>query len=358
MAQAEAFWRRWLRLWAWGFFAYTVLGGLSATQNGVNMIRAGQPFDWPTLIASRLLDNYGYALFVPPLFLLVRRFPLDREHWARSTPILLAVTFAFVWIKCVWLEPLMGTIVPLVGGFDAHVFGEMYDMASIVVVAQAIEFYRRAQERERQALALREQLTHAQLDALRSQLHPHFLFNTLNGAATLMHSDVAGADRMLTELGDLLRATLAHAGAQEIPLAQELELLERYLSIMRVRFRDRLTVQVDVAQAAREGLVPPFLLQPLVENALEHGIGARPGPGRLDVRAARDNGRLRITITDDGPGPEPGSAAGIGLANTRERLAQLYAREQELTLAPAPGGRGAQVTVSLPWRTASPDADR
>jgi two-component system, LytTR family, sensor kinase len=363
MTPTDALWRRWLRLWAWGFLAYTVLGGLSATQNAVNTARAGQAVDWPGLIANRLLDNYGYALFVPLLFLLVRRFPLDRAHWVGSAPVLLVATFACVFVKCVGIEPLTANLIPLAGGFSAHVFGEMYDMSGIVVVAQAIEFYRRAQERERQAAELREQLTHAQLDALRSQLHPHFLFNTLNGAAALMHTDVAAADRMVTQLADLLRATLAYAGAHEIPLGEELELLDRYLAIMRVRFHDRLTVRVDAGPEVREGLVPAFLLQPLVENALEHGIDARPGPGRLDIRAARDQerGRLRITITDDGPGPDRQARAGIGIANTRERLAQLYGDRQELTLAAAPpaggnggGGRegGAQVVVSLPWRTA------
>lgn len=363
MTPTDALWRRWLRLWAWGFLAYTVLAVLSTTQNAVNAARAGQTVDWPALIANRFLDNYGYALFVPVLFLLVRRFPLDRAHWVRSAPVLLLATFVCVFVKCVWVEGLTAGLVPLAGGFNSHVFGEMYDMSGIVVVAQAIEFYRRAQERERQAAELRERLTHAQLDALRSQLHPHFLFNTLNGTAALMHTDVAAADRMLTQLADLLRATLAYAGAQEIPLGEELELLDRYLAIMRVRFRDRLTVHVDAGPEVREGLVPAFLLQPLVENALEHGIDAKPGPGRLDVRAVRDlegegaGERLRITITDDGPGPDRQTPAGVGLANTRERLAQLYGDRQRLTLAAAPGGNGgAQVIVSLPWRTAGDPA--
>jgi signal transduction histidine kinase len=331
---------------------YTALGLMSATQNAVNMTRAGQTVDWPALLANRLLDNYGYALFVPPIFLLVRRFPLDRPHWVRSTPILLAATLAFVYVKCVFLEPLGDTLLPVNWGFSAHLFGEMYDIWSIVVVAQAIEFYRRAQERERQAVELRERLTHARLEALRSQLQPHFLFNTLNGAATLMHTDVAAADRMLTQLSDLLRATLTQGGPQEIPLVEELELLDRYLAIMLVRFRDRLSVSVDVTPAARAALVPQFLLQPLIENALEHGIGARPGPGRLEIRAARDGDRLRITITDDGPGPDPHAVidAGIGLANTKARLAQLYGDDQQLTLEPVDETGGGRVTVSLPFR--------
>lgn len=347
-------WKQWLRLWGWGYLAYTLIGGLSATQLAVNAARAGQHVDWASLLATRLMDNYGYALFVPLLFLAVRRFPLDRANWIRSAPILLGVTFACVWVKCVWIEPFTQDLVPLAERFGSHVFGEMYDMASIVIVAQAFEFYRRAQERERQAVQLREQLTRAQLDALRAQLHPHFLFNTLNGIAALIRRDAAGADRMLTQLADLLRATLAYQETQEIPLREELELLERYLAIMRVRFHDRLTVRVEVGPAERDGLVPAFLLQPLVENALEHGIGAKPGAGRLEVRAAREDGRLSITITDDGPGPlgAPESALGVGLTNTRERLTRLYGDAQGLVLAAGPDGVGARVTVSLPWRVA------
>lgn len=354
MAQAEAFWRRWLRLWAWGFFAYTVLGGLSATQNGVNMIRAGQPFDWPTLIASRLLDNYGYALFVPPLFLLVRRFPLDREHWARSTPILLAVTFAFVWIKCVWLEPLMGTIVPLVGGFDAHVFGEMYDMASIVVVAQAIEFYRRAQERERQALALREQLTHAQLDALRSQLHPHFLFNTLNSITSLIRNNrTREAEDIVAGLGELLRRSLDHRQEAMDTLERELEFLRRYFEIERIRFQDRLKVEYEIDPKCLRAEVPSLLLQPLAENAMKHGISRDPAARLLRISAARDGTRLVLTVYNDGPPLPKDDAAlsrGIGMQNSHARLQMLYGDEARLRLRDTPP-HGVRAEIILPFRT-------
>jgi LytS/YehU family sensor histidine kinase len=163
---------------------------------------------------------------------------------------------------------------------------------------------------------------------------------------------------MLTQLSDLLRATLTPGGPQEIPLTDELDLLERYLAIMRMRFRDRLTAVVEVDPAARPGLVPQFLLQPLVENALEHGIEAKPGPGRVEVRVTREDDRLRITITDDGPGPDGAAptAGGIGMANTRARLAQLYGDEGELTLAAAGPGGGARVTVSLPVRVSGPAA--
>lgn len=351
MQQTESLWRTWLKLWAWGFAAYTAFGVLAAIQVEANAASSGLPADWWTLFSVTLVNNYDFALFVPPLFLLVRRFPLDHAHWKSSTPILLLATLSCLMVKWAIIEPLETRLLPISNGLAAHVMGSMYELWTIVLFAQAIEFYRRAQERERQAVELRERLTQAKLDALRSQLHPHFLFNTLNGAATLMHTDVDGADRMLTQLGDLLRATLAHGNAHEIPLGEELELLERYLAIMQVRFRDRLTVHLDVSGDTRSALVPAFLLQPLLENALEHGIAERPGPGRVDVRAVRDDGRLTIIVTDDGPGPGADASSGIGIANTRERLAQLYGEAQDLTLGPAGARGGARVSVSLPWRT-------
>ena len=136
----ESLARRWLRLWVWGFAAYAVLGLMSATQNAANAARAGQAIQWSALLANRLLDNWGFALFVPPLFLLAQRYPMDRATWVRNTLVLLGATFAAVMIKCLWVEPLMSGLIPAAGDITGHVFGEMYDMSSIVVVAQAITF--------------------------------------------------------------------------------------------------------------------------------------------------------------------------------------------------------------------------
>jgi sensor histidine kinase YesM len=349
-AELGSWGRTWLRLWAWGFAAYTVLGIMGAIQDEVSAIQHGMPFSLIEVLTSNLVGHYGIALFVPPVVLLVRRFPLDRAHWKRSGPVLFAATFFLFLVSHFAVEGPEIALLTTRLIRPSSVLGGMFNFWVIVVAAQAAEFYRREQEREHQAVELRERLTHAQLEALRSQLHPHFLFNTLNAAATLMHTDVPGADRMLTELADLLRSTLAFSGRHEIPLAEELALVDRYLSIMRVRFRDRLTVEIDVAPEAREVLVPAFLLQPLLENALEHGLAVKPGPGCLAVHAARQDGRLTITVTDDGPGPAHNAAAGVGLTNTRERLAQLYGTDQTLTLGPAAPSGGARVVVSIPWR--------
>lgn len=343
-------WRTWLGLWGWGFAAYTVLGVMGGIQDEVFALREHVSFKWFEVLGSNLIGHWENALFVPPIVLLVRRFPLDRAHWKRSLPMVLLATVALFFVMRFGVEQLeVALLTPRLFRPSSFV-GGMYSLWVIVVAAQAAEFYRGEQVRERQAVELRARLTHAQLEALRSQLHPHFLFNTLNAAATLMHSDVPGADRMLTELADLLRTTLAYSGTQEITLGEELTLVDRYLGIMRVRFRDRLTVLITVAPENRDALVPAFILQPLLENALEHGLAVKPGPGRVEITAARVDQRLAITVTDDGPGPAHDAAAGVGLTNTRERLAQLYGPDQMLSLSPAGPAGGGRVVVSIPWR--------
>jgi LytS/YehU family sensor histidine kinase len=223
----------------------------------------------------------------------------------------------------------------------------------------ALHYYRSVRERERRAAELEALLADARLHALTGQLRPHFLFNALHGVSTLMHRDVEAADEMLAELGALLRATLDREGVQEVPLHEELATARHYVEIVRARFGDRLVVEEEIDPDAREALVPHLVLQPLVENAVEHGIARDPGAGRIWIRARRENGSCTLTVTDDGPGLEGGSEAavreGVGLSNTRRRLSQLYGPEATVTLR-ARGGRGADVVIRLPFRPA--DADR
>jgi two-component system LytT family sensor kinase len=346
----------WLRILLGAFAAYTVIVLLTIVQGAYYAMNGGAAVPWRAMIAGRCLDNYACALFVPVFFWLVHRYPIDRQHWRRSVPLLLAASLAFTLLKFAALLPInralwSGPIGMFRSAQLANSIGVLLDFWAVIGIAHAIEFYRRSQERERTATQLRSQLAHAQLEALRAQLHPHFLFNTLNGVATLMHRDASGADQMLTNLAELLRETLHHTGADEIPLSDELALLDRYLAILQTRFGDRLTVVRDIAPDIGDVLVPHFVLQPLVENALEHGIAQRPGPGRVEIRAARDGDRVRITITDDGLGLSPAgsSGVGVGLANTRARLSQLYGSAQGLSLeSVAP--TGTRATVTLPYR--------
>ena len=211
----------------------------------------------------------------------------------------------------------------------------------------ATMYYRESRDREQ----LEVQLAQAQVQSLKLQLHPHFLFNTLNTITALIGTDPYGAERMVSGLSDLLRLSLRNASEQEVPLERELEILQHYLSIQEIRFADRLTVRYDIGNDVRHALVPNLLLQPLVENAIRHGIAPRAAPGTIMVAAHRVNDVLRIVVEDDGVGPGSSSGGeGIGLRNTRARLERLYGPQHRLELS---GGRegGFVVRIEIPYRS-------
>ena len=222
----------------------------------------------------------------------------------------------------------------------------------IVSIVHTLTWYRRSQERERSALQLEARLADARLEALRMQLHPHFLFNTLNAISTLVHRDPHAADEMIGNLSELLRATL-DTTAQEIPLRQELHLLDQYLEIQQLRFGDRLQVEKEIDAAALEVKVPTLILQPLVENAIRHGIEPQTGQGKLHISAARDGQTLRLRVRDNGPAAKPAAEAkaGIGLVNTRSRLKELYGQAASLTLTSGSEG-GFLAAIDIPCREA------
>jgi len=219
----------------------------------------------------------------------------------------------------------------------------------LISAAHALLFYRRSKERERRSLELEATLAKSRLEALTMQLQPHFLFNALNAIAALVHKNPDAADEMLAALSDLLRLTLETSREQELPLRRELEFVERYLMIEHVRFGDRLQFELDVAPETEAALVPTFLLQPLVENAVRHGLEPRSGNGKLVIRARRDNGSLRLSVEDNGVGLSDGKPGreGIGLANTRARLHELYDGAANVELR---NRDGLTVELTLPFR--------
>lgn len=220
----------------------------------------------------------------------------------------------------------------------------------IVSIVHTLRYYRRSEERRHQALELEARLTEAKLQALRMQLHPHFLFNTLNAISTLVHKNPEAADEMLANLSELLRATL-DTTQQEIPLRQELAFLDRYLEIQQARFGERLQIEKELDAAALEARVPTLILQPLVENAIRHGIEPQTGVGRVRLQARRTGPLLSLIVHDNGSGLKSSAQPpeGIGLANTRARLQQLYGDSAQLRLKTSPEG-GCSVELEIPFR--------
>jgi two-component system LytT family sensor kinase len=221
----------------------------------------------------------------------------------------------------------------------------------LVGLAHALEFRRESDRRAVDSAQLEMRLVEAQLQALQRQLHPHFLFNTLNAIAGLMRSDVDAADRMMDRLGDLLRMTLNTSNIQEVSLKEELEVLQKYLDIEQVRLGDRMTVNIDIDPDALDAQLPNFLLQPLVENAVRHGIAPRVRPGQVDISASRLGNRLAIDILNSSDGVPPHRLTllnqGVGLANTRARLEHRYPNDHSLVFSNA--NPGFRVTVNIPF---------
>lgn len=341
--------------WGAGFLAWTVLALLSLSQFAVWQSAEGRPIDWTWLSLSRFTDWYSCAIFTPLLFWLARRYPLGPGQWWPSLPIHLLLIVALSALKFVIQRAVMvdlfGYSLPslqqmLVGGFIM----ENVAFWCVVGVIHAIEFHQRVGDRERLTARLSARLSSAQLEALTARLHPHFLFNTLQAISTLVYRDPPAADAMLRHLSSLLRRTLQRDPGHEVALASELALLDEYLAIQQVRFGERLTVIREVDLAASKGLVPHFLLQPLVENAVEHGIARRAGAGRIVIESRREAAVLHLSVTDDGVGLSDGPTPreGTGLGTTRQRLHELYGDAASLTLHALATG-GVQARLVLPY---------
>ena len=334
--------RRWLQ-WALILFGLTCVALFFASQTYLSYKYSGGEAHWRIVLKINLCQWYVWGLLAPGIIWLARRFPLERGCWISSLGIHLAAGVGVALVK--WqLDNLLRHYVL---GFERgtsliFVFHQSLVTYWLLVGAtQAYLYYQRYREGELRAAHLGTQLAQAQLQALRMQLHPHFLFNTLNAISTLVHNDPEAADRMIARLSELLRLTLDNVGVQEVPLAQELEFLERYLEIERTRFADRLTVRMEIAPDTLDALTPYLILQPLVENAIRHGVAPRSWAGCIVVRSRREDRMLVLEVRDDGPGLASGAAAkenGVGVSSTRARLEQLYGSAQRVRIAKC-GGR-------------------
>jgi signal transduction histidine kinase len=310
--------------------------------------------DWGDVVFSGMEWLFLGAL-TPIAYVLARRFPLRGETLRRSVAVhsLGALTLCFGWAS---LGVLLGTMLHRypAGNYPAWLLTSLpwsiFMYFTVLGCVYAFAYYREAREREAQQARLSTQLAEARLGALRMQLHPHFLFNSLNAIAVLVRDqNTRDASRMLELLSGMLRQVLQAGTRQEVRLSAELKFVEQYLEIEQIRFSDRLEVDCLIDDAVRDVLVPEFILQPLVENAVRHGIAKRAEAGRIEIRALQAEGQLVITLQDNGPGYYPTQGAGVGLANTRARLETMFGAAASLEVSNAPHG-GTVATVRIPLR--------
>jgi LytS/YehU family sensor histidine kinase len=320
----------------------------------------GRPMPWAQALAYPVIFYAVWAVLTPGILWLASRLPPRRSvafvalHLFTSVVVALVHARGFVFLLSriqpdVWAGLETGQVVmnAVVANFHSNVL--LYWV--VAGGSWLFAYYRRSRERDMRAAQLEARLARAELQVLKMQLHPHFLFNTLHAISALVHEDPEAADRMLSQLGDLLRATLAAGEAQEVPLGRELEFIDRYLDIERQRLGERLQVDRDIDGAALDALVPSLLLQPLIENAIRHGIAPSAAGGTIRIRARCESGALRLQIADDGKGCDPRALVpGVGLSNTRARLAQFYGAAYRFSVTGA-AGAGVEVDLTLPHRS-------
>jgi hypothetical protein len=359
------------------WLAWTGAGLFYISQDFMTRLSRNESVPWRHVVIGWMSAMYICAAFTPTILWLGRRWPVDEGHRWRCIPLHFGASVAFSLVSTALEVPVLAGIgmwpaIQDPGSFatdfwmllpyDLH--GGIIRYWAVVGLQALFRSNREARRREREALELKiqssqlaEQLTSSQLSALKMQLHPHFLFNTLGAIMVLVRQQKAReAETMLSRMSDLLRHTLDDVEAQEVPLWRELDFLRLYLSIEQVRFEDRLRVRIDAAPDVADALVPHMALQPIVENAVRHGLGQSEEPVLIHISVSRANGHLALTVTDDGPGcPTPVfEEKGIGLTNTRNRLKRLYGDGATLS-AENRVPRGVQVTMTLPCRTGRAD---
>jgi two-component system, LytTR family, sensor kinase len=350
---------------ALGFFsAFAVFYFVSTFTN--------EPAAFGLLLFLNLGYWYSWACLTPGILWLTKRFPFDRATWKTAIPIHILGVILAVSLHVVSTVALrMGTYWMIGESLDTwlHEAQEMFIVNfdwemmtywTIVGVGTALRYLHEARAKELSAAQLETRLVEARLHTLQRQMQPHFLFNTLNTISALMHRDVDAADAMIARLSDLLRMSLQRVGVQEVPLKEELDFLSKYLEIEQTRFRDRLTVVFDVQAETLHALVPNLLLQPLVENAIKHGIGPRPTPGQIAVRARLNGAMLELDVQDNGVGLSAARLTdfnrGVGLSNTRSRLDHLYGSLHRFEFRqPAEGGL--LVCIAIPMAELASDAE-
>jgi len=356
--------RQTLSKWALICGCWTFLAFLFSGPQMIQAIRLNRTADGWDSVIGELIFAYLWVGLTPLAIWLSRSFRIEGGQRFKSLAIHILASVIFLLVHV-----LVFTVIAIPFGWYAQLtpFWNRYFVLiltftpsnimfywGVVVIEHALDYYRKLQDRELRASQLEAQLAQSQLQVLKMQLHPHFLFNTLNAISALIRESPDEADEMVSRLGDLLRMSLETAGLQEVPFKKELEFLKHYLDIEQTRFQDRLKVEMAIEPETLDGLVPSMILQPLVENSVRHGVAPRPEGGCIKIKAWRDDSLLRLEVEDDGPGLSGHTPLKerVGLTNTRARVSNLYGEGHGLSLRHAAAG-GLVVSLSIPFRTVS-----
>jgi two-component system, LytTR family, sensor kinase len=355
---------KWVAIWG----LWTLFGVFFASQVALQSRLSENPTPFWRVLSWQLFSGYLWFAISPLILWLGRRFTFDDGKWKTSIPVHLVASIVIAVVQLAidaFVLPKLGYLsryanAPYLEIFKIFLFVNLHFSVAIywgvLGIQNAIKYYRKYRERELRTSQLEARLATTRLQVLKMQLHPHFLFNTLNAISELIYRNPESAERMISDLSDLLRMSFENLEVQEIPLKQELEFLEKYLEIESTRFHDRLQVQMNISPDTLDASVPNMILQPLVENAIKHGIGPRSEGGKINIDASRQNGHLTLSVSDNGMGVPFGDlenlSEGVGLSNTRRRLRHLYGEGHSFKLRNEEDS-GLAVDLVIPYKEAA-----
>jgi signal transduction histidine kinase len=356
--------RRWAK-WLIIFSIWTLCGFFLTSQVAFQNLLSENPVSFWRILSWQLFSGYVWFLLTPLILWLGRKLPFEKGGWKTSVPAHLVISFLIAFFQLAidaYVLPKLGYL----KRFQSAPFWDIYKIFllvnlhfsvaiywAVLSIYEAVRYYRKYRERELTTSKLEARLAQSRLQVLKGQLQPHFLFNTLNAISELIYRDREAAEQMIGNLSDLLRMSFEKLEVQEIPLKQELEFLKKYLEIEQMRFHDRLLVEMNISPDTLDACVPNMILQPLVENAIKHGIAPRSEGGKIEIAAQLVNDKLELSVADNGIGVPLNDieniSEGVGLSNTRRRLKHLYGNGHEFNLTPIEMS-GFQVNLTIPFK--------